>query len=217
MMLLALALVFMAVLSFASVTNAQVISGSSILRVGSTGAQVTALQQFLAADPAIYPQGLVTGYFGPLTEAAVMRYQCQRQIVCSGTAATTGYGQMGPRTLAAINAAAPIGGSDDVSAPLMSAAQLSVVGGANTGNISWTTSEPARHRVLYGTTFPFLYASAPSVTDANFGTNASITLTGLQPNATYHYVRESTDIAGNVMLTLHNTFTAGVATTTTQR
>jgi peptidoglycan hydrolase-like protein with peptidoglycan-binding domain len=77
MVLLALVLVLMAVLSFFSVTNAQVISGSSTLTIGSSGAQVSALQQFLAADPAIYPEGLVTGYFGPLTQAAVMRYQCQ--------------------------------------------------------------------------------------------------------------------------------------------
>ncbi len=46
------------------------------LRVGSSGSQVTCLQKFLTAQgPAIYPQGLVTGYFGALTKAAVVRFQ----------------------------------------------------------------------------------------------------------------------------------------------
>lgn len=49
------------------------------LRFGSrdtlTNGQVSRLQQFLAADETIYPEGLVTGYFGRLTEVAVKRWQ----------------------------------------------------------------------------------------------------------------------------------------------
>ena len=41
------------------------------LDFGATGGNVTSLQQFLAADASIYPEGLVTGYFGSLTRAAV--------------------------------------------------------------------------------------------------------------------------------------------------
>lgn len=37
--------------------------------------EVKKLQTFLAQDAAVYPQGLVTGYFGPLTTAAVKRFQ----------------------------------------------------------------------------------------------------------------------------------------------
>ena len=68
------------------------------LRRGSTGEDVTRLQQFLALDPSIYPEGLVTGYFGTLTEAAVARWQTRHNIVSSGSPETTGYGQYGPRT-----------------------------------------------------------------------------------------------------------------------
>ena len=45
------------------------------LSLGESGGDVTCLQQFLARDPSIYPEGIVSGYFGTLTERAVQRYQ----------------------------------------------------------------------------------------------------------------------------------------------
>lgn len=72
------------------------------LKRGSSGDDVTRLQQFLAQDPAIYPEGTVSGYFGALTEAAVQRWQAKFKIVSSGNPSTTGYGVVGPRTAAAI-------------------------------------------------------------------------------------------------------------------
>src|SRR3989344_6514270 len=38
---------------------------------GTSGDDVRELQEFLKQFPDIYPEGLVTGYFGPLTEKAV--------------------------------------------------------------------------------------------------------------------------------------------------
>jgi len=73
------------------------------MQKGSTGAQVTALQQFLAEDPSLYPEGIVSGYFGSLTESAVQRFQARYGIISSGTAATTGYGAVGPKTRSKIN------------------------------------------------------------------------------------------------------------------
>lgn len=72
------------------------------LKVGSTGDDVARLQAFLARDPSIYPNPVVSGYFGSLTQAAVQRWQVKYNIVSSGTPATTGYGMVGPRTAAAI-------------------------------------------------------------------------------------------------------------------
>lgn len=58
------------------------------LRRGSTdiatAGEVSKLQQFLAQDKTIYPEGLVTGYFGPLTELAVKRFQSQNGIASIG-------------------------------------------------------------------------------------------------------------------------------------
>lgn len=45
------------------------------LRQGDRGDEVRLLQAWLAKDPSVYPEALVTGYFGPLTKAAVKRFQ----------------------------------------------------------------------------------------------------------------------------------------------
>ncbi|MES2134977.1 MAG: peptidoglycan-binding domain-containing protein [Patescibacteria group bacterium] len=68
---------------------------------GATGGQVTMLQKFLAADSSIYPEGSITGYFGPATERAVQRWQVQNGVVSSGSPETNGYGVVGSMTRAA--------------------------------------------------------------------------------------------------------------------
>jgi peptidoglycan hydrolase-like protein with peptidoglycan-binding domain len=73
---------------------------SRVLKRGASGADVTRLQQFLALDPAIYPEAQVTGFYGALTESAVKRFQCKNKLVCDGTPDSTGYGVTGPRTAA---------------------------------------------------------------------------------------------------------------------
>ncbi len=45
------------------------------LEQGMTDDQITEVQELLSTDPEIYPEGLVTGYFGPLTEKALKRLQ----------------------------------------------------------------------------------------------------------------------------------------------
>ncbi len=80
------------------------------LKVGSSGDDVRRLQQFLARDRAIYPEGTVSGYFGALTEAAVKRWQIKYNIVSSGSASTTGFGVYGPRTAAAMSLQCSQGG-----------------------------------------------------------------------------------------------------------
>jgi len=74
------------------------------LKLGMTDAEVTALQNALKGDTAIYPEGLVTGYYGQLSKAAVERFQAKYNIVSSGTPETTGYGLVGPKTRAQLNA-----------------------------------------------------------------------------------------------------------------
>ena len=77
------------------------------LKFGITNADVTKLQQFLANDSSIYPQGLVTGYFGPLTKQAVIHFQekyASEILVPLGL--THGTGFVGPATLRKLNALA---------------------------------------------------------------------------------------------------------------
>lgn len=177
------------------------------LSLGSSGSDVTELQQYLALHSEWYAEGVVSGYYGSLTERAVQKYQCARSIVCSGTANTTGYGNVGPATRAALNIDLGVSGgsSGDLSAPTMTTE--SVVTASNSATINWATNEGARSRIMYNTVWPFLYATAPSVTSSTFGLTHSITLTGLNPNTQYYYVRESVDAAGNLMWTVAKMFT----------
>jgi len=76
------------------------------LELGDTDANVAEevgmLQRFLQQDPRLYPEGLVTGYYGPATERAVQRFQDRHGIISYGDRAATGYGRVGPRTRHAI-------------------------------------------------------------------------------------------------------------------
>jgi peptidoglycan hydrolase-like protein with peptidoglycan-binding domain len=181
---------------------------SSHLDFGERGPDVVELQQLLALDAAIYPEGLVTGYFGSLTQRAVERYQCRRAIVCSGSPSTTGYGRVGPSTMAAVNAdlgSGGVGGSDDVHAPTMSVATIALQ--PTSAIVGWTTNEDARGRVMYNSSWPFLYVTAPSISESGYGSAHSITISALTPGTTYYFVRESVDISGNVMWSTWWTFT----------
>lgn len=71
-----------------------------ILRIisrGSQGDDVKKLQQFLASDTSIYPEGIVNGSFGPKTQLAVQRFQEKYGITKKGQ---PGYGVLGPKTKA---------------------------------------------------------------------------------------------------------------------
>lgn len=61
------------------------------LRLGSKSDAVKALQAILAADPEIYPEGLITGTYGPLTARAVERFQRKHGLAQLGA--------IGPETL----------------------------------------------------------------------------------------------------------------------
>ena len=170
------------------------------LELGMAGTDVTALQTYLALDTVIYPEGLITGYFGSLTQAAVNRFQARYGIAQVGRA--------GPITRAKINgligasdviSTPPFGtgGSDDLSAPIMSAS--TVTPSATSASITWTTNEDAWSRVMYGAAWPFLYANAPDAKDPSFDSSTSVTLTNLTPNTNYYFVRESIDASGNLM------------------
>src|SRR3989344_676980 len=67
----------------------------SALRQGSVGDNVKTLQALLAADPDVYPEGLITGYYGNLTMKAVRQFQKKHGIEQAGV--------VGPKTLKKLN------------------------------------------------------------------------------------------------------------------
>ena len=71
------------------------------LKRGMTNDDVRRLQQLLATLPNIYPEAIVSGYFGSLTEKAVQRFQLEYNVVKDSS--DVGYGYVGPMTRGRLN------------------------------------------------------------------------------------------------------------------
>ena len=54
------------------------------LREGMTDADIKTIQELLASDPSIYPKGLVTVYFGPMTKEAIKKFQAKNGLEVTG-------------------------------------------------------------------------------------------------------------------------------------
>lgn len=82
---------------------------------GTKHAEVSVLQTLLSQDTSLYPEGLITGYFGMATARAVKKFQEKYGIAKSGE---RGYGIVGPKTRAKLKEIFGIGGNKTVlSAP----------------------------------------------------------------------------------------------------
>ena len=54
-------------------------------RRGEQNDEIKLLQKILATDPALYPEGYVTGYFGDFTSKAISRFQSRYGLTVTGT------------------------------------------------------------------------------------------------------------------------------------
>lgn len=78
---------------------------SKNLKLGMSDPEVSTLQSGLKLDSAVYPEGLVTGFFGPLTHRAVIRFQEKyASEVLSSWGLSSGSGFVGSTTRAKFNA-----------------------------------------------------------------------------------------------------------------
>jgi hypothetical protein len=81
---------------------------TSTLKLGMTSNEVKLLQQCLATDSAVYPEGKASGYFGTLTKAAVVRFQEKyASEILTPSGLTKGTGTVGTSTRAKLNAICP--------------------------------------------------------------------------------------------------------------
>jgi len=190
---------------------------TSQLDLSDRGPEVTELQTYLATNASIYPEGLVTGYFGQLTKAAVERFQTTQGIVSQGTPVTTGYGRVGPLTMARINSLLGSGGGQaswDASPTL---SNPSVQHTNTTATLTWTTNEPTQGQVYWSST-PLQYNEAigprqqPYVSgnlaldDGGLQTSHTVTVSNLQTNTTYYYLVRSIDNVGNMSMAWPSSF-----------
>jgi len=77
------------------ISQYQSISFSNYLYSGLASPDVKNLQQLLSNYPDIYPESLITGYYGNLTKQAVQRFQIKYNITNKSDSA---YGYVGPKT-----------------------------------------------------------------------------------------------------------------------
>ena len=189
--------------SFAKADSAMLMTQ---LDVGSRGAEVMKLQQFLAGSGAVYPEGIVSGYYGTLTQKAVLQFQASFDLPQAG--------RVGPMTIAAINALIATGRGLDVNGPTVTGITLQTT--RYGASVTWATNEMADGAVYYDTK-PLVtteaaamratpYVSGSVATNVAAGTVQSVVLQNLQPGTTYYYAIRSTDASGNATFAWPATF-----------
>lgn len=178
---------------------------TSYLGLGSTGGEVSELQQFLATNFSIYPEAIVSGYFGGLTKAAVTQFQVAYDIDQVGV--------VGPATSASINSIMSSGFGLDTKAPIVT--NRSVQTSSNSATINLSTNEIARGQVFYDTSYisaneatghaQLPYVSGTLVSGPS-GYSQAITIPNLQSNTQYYYTTRSIDNSGNVSMSPVSSF-----------
>ncbi len=169
---------------------------------GAKNINVTRLQTFISANPSIYPEGLITGYYGTLTTKAVVRFQNQNDL--------TPVGRVGPATLAKMNTLIANGGwtATDTAGP--SFYNVTTAVGSNYLTFAFNTNEVTMARVVYSTN-PLMFNEG-DINSNGFGaiggyavnstaglsTSHTITLPNLAAGTSYYYTVIATDVAGNV-------------------
>jgi peptidoglycan hydrolase-like protein with peptidoglycan-binding domain len=191
---------------------------TSQLDFGDRGSQVTELQTYLSTDANIYPSGLVTGYFGSLTQGGVQKFQTAQGIVSSGSPTTTGYGRVGPATMKVLNilmGGVPNNQTSWDTVPVLS--NLAVQYTNTSATFTWVTNEATQGQVYFDS-FPIRsdeatgpnqqpYVSGTLATDTGgFRNSHSVTVQNLVPNTTYYYLVRGIDSGANLSMTLMQSF-----------
>ena len=95
----------------------------------------------------------------------------------------------------------------DTTAPTLSAISASSTA-STTGQVIWTTNEPATSKVWYGTSSPLtIGGSTANVSTTTLVTSHLLALSGLSASTTYQYAVESRDAAGNAATSSAQSFT----------
>ncbi len=173
---------------------------NTTLKLGSRNSEVTALQTLLAQDSTLYPQGLITGYFGSMTKAAVIRFQSRNGLGADGI--------VGPMTRSILNG----GLTNSGQAPIISGVYVNP--SKNSAVVNFATNTPAQGKVFYSTTPLTTYEYENSVdvsgtavmTDTSARTSQSVSIPNLQAGTTYYYLIYTTGQNGNVTVSWPSTF-----------
>lgn len=185
------------------VTISGVMAPITVLKLGARGAEVTALQTQLKAMPGVYPEGLITGYFGTLTEKAVKVLQAKNGL--------EQVGYVGPKTRELLlklskDNVNEIGMNDSRVAPQIFDVQPMVTS-STTAYVFWTTNKYTTSDFYYANSTPLASTTPMKVTDSNMSFTHSVNISGLVPNTTYYYMIKINDNRGNPATTTERSFT----------
>jgi len=138
---------------------------SRLLTVGSRGADVTALQEYLRAKG--HMSDVSTGYFGVITEAAVKKFQAANGVVSTGNAASTGYGAVGPKTRAIIASLCSNASAPSVATPVEQCAQATTPSAPSLAcGGTWEKLQNLGCHVGWRCVLPFAGANKPPIVSA---------------------------------------------------
>lgn len=153
---------------------------TKILRKGMSGDEVRQLQEFLKSFSDIYPEGLVTGYFGQATERAVKKFQEQNaEDILNPSGLTQSTGIVGRATIAKLNELV----QTTPAIPAIPAIPAQPVPGEGVPAVPATPAEPATPAI------PQTPSIAPVVATST-ATTTSITV--IQPNGKEYFQKGST-------------------------
>ncbi len=185
------------------VTISGVMAPMTVLKLGARGGEVTALQEQLKGLPGVYPEGLITGYFGTLTEKAVRKLQAQNGL--------EQVGYVGPKTRELLlklskDKITDMGVGDGKVAPQIFDVQPMVTS-STTAYVFWTTNKYTTSDFLYSNSTPLASTTPMKITDSNMSFTHSVNISGLMPNTTYYYMIKINDNRGNPATTTERSFT----------
>ena len=195
---------------------------------GANDQEVKRLQELLATDSEIYPEGYVTGHFGLLTERALRKFQKKAGLAETGEVdnktiwkinelLTFGAGHSGkippgllraPGILKKLGLATTTPPGRDTTAPvIISLSATSTL--ATSTKIIWQTNELASSKVWWSTLTPPVTGASTTMMKQNniFVISHNLTLDNLATTTTYYYYVGSTDYAGNHATSTTNSFT----------
>lgn len=165
------------------------------LKQGSKGGEVSSLQTVLGIH--------ADGIFGPMTKAAVIRYQSSNGLAADGI--------VGPMTRSFLNNNGTVVSNGN--APTISGVYINP--SRNSATVNWNTNIPARGMVYYSTSPLTTYEHENSVDvsgltaindSENTHTSQNVSLLNLQAGTTYYYLIYTTSQSGDVSVTWPATF-----------
>ncbi|TSC70808.1 MAG: g-D-glutamyl-meso-diaminopimelate peptidase [Parcubacteria group bacterium Gr01-1014_46] len=172
------------------------------LRLGSRGDAVKVLQSQLSKVPNIYPEGLITGYFGTLTERAIKKLQGENGLEVVGI--------VGPKTRELLNKISK-NSLFAMATNYIVTPQLFVIESSSNsptrGYVFWTANKNVKSEFWYSNTTPVASTSPANFFVNNLSFTHSVNLPGLSTSTTYYYMIKITDERGNSATSTERNFT----------